>query len=213
MALVVVVSPPLVLMAPTLARPPFAVMGGYEETVDGDDGTLVGDWWTTRSASAAWSSGGMALSMCWSCYARRVHRGAHRRSWISELRAPTCAASRGDPCRLEPPPIWTSVAHAPVAFGLAPPPVATSVGVRHMPDEAFLREKARAVVQAGKLPARRPDRTWGGPGVGAPCAVCELPVTQNEMEFEIQFAHDGGLDKFHVHIRCFAAWEFERRNA
>jgi hypothetical protein len=38
-------------------------------------------------------------------------------------------------------------------------------------------------------------------------------VKKDELEFEIQFAHDGaspGLDKFHVHIRCFAAWEFER---
>jgi hypothetical protein len=54
---------------------------------------------------------------------------------------------------------------------------------------------------------------WGGPGVGAPCAVCELPVTRSEMEFEVQFEHDGGspgLDKFHLHRRCFAAWEFER---
>jgi hypothetical protein len=35
------------------------------------------------------------------------------------------------------------------------------------------------------------------------------------MEFEIQFARDGsnpGLDKVHIHIRCFAAWEFERHN-
>lgn len=82
-----------------------------------------------------------------------------------------------------------------------------------MPDESILRAKARAVVQNGKLPARRPDRTWGGPGVGAACAVCELPVKKDEMEFEIQFEYDGaspGLDKFHVHIRCFAAWEFER---
>jgi hypothetical protein len=85
-----------------------------------------------------------------------------------------------------------------------------------MPDEKMLREKARAAVRSGKLPRRRPDRTWGGPGVGALCAVCELPVTQAEMEFEIQFTRDGsnpGLDKFHVHIRCFAAWEFERRHA
>jgi hypothetical protein len=85
-----------------------------------------------------------------------------------------------------------------------------------MPDEKSLRDKARAAVKAGKLPSRAPTRTWGGPGVGAPCAVCELPVQPDEMEFEIQFAHDGGspgLDKFHVHIRCFAAWEFERRNA
>jgi hypothetical protein len=85
-----------------------------------------------------------------------------------------------------------------------------------MSDETVLREKARDVIQTGKLPSRRPDRTWGGPGVGAECAVCGLPVRPDEMEFEIQFARDGdnpGLDKYHVHIRCFAAWELERGSA
>ena len=85
-----------------------------------------------------------------------------------------------------------------------------------MPDEPRLREQAREAVRAGKLPARAPDRTWGGPGVGVPCAVCGKPVAKDEMEFEIEFAHDGdnpGLDKFHILIRCFAAWEFERRHA
>ncbi len=56
-------------------------------------------------------------------------------------------------------------------------------------------------------------RTWGGAGVGAPCSVCELPVTRDELEFEIQFAHDGavpGLDKVHPHVRCFAVLELER---
>jgi hypothetical protein len=84
-----------------------------------------------------------------------------------------------------------------------------------MPDEAVRREKARNVIQGGKLPARTPTRTWEGPGVGAPCEICGAPVTRDEMEFEIQFVCDGdspGLDKFHVHIRCFAAWEFERRH-
>jgi len=40
-------------------------------------------------------------------------------------------------------------------------------------------------------------------------------VTKGELEFEIQFEQDGGdgLDKYHVHIRCFAAWEFERAKA
>ena len=82
-----------------------------------------------------------------------------------------------------------------------------------MPDEPLLRGKARAALQNGKLPRRLPDRTWGGPGVGAGCAICELPVTKDQMELEIEFVHDGvapGLDKFHVHARCFAAWEFER---
>jgi hypothetical protein len=82
-----------------------------------------------------------------------------------------------------------------------------------MPDEPRLREQARAVIQSSKLASRNPDRTWGGPGVGAPCSVYEKPVTKEEMEFAIQFARDGdnpGPDKFHVHIRCYAAWEFER---
>lgn len=60
-----------------------------------------------------------------------------------------------------------------------------------MPDETALREKAREVVRQGKLPTRPPDRVWGGPGVDAPCAVCELPVGKNEMEFEVEFARDG----------------------
>jgi hypothetical protein len=82
-------------------------------------------------------------------------------------------------------------------------------------DEDTLREKARVALRNGKLPNRRPDRTWGGPGVGAMCAVCGLPVRSSEMEFEIEFAHDGdspGLDKYHVHLRCFAAWELERQS-
>lgn len=80
-----------------------------------------------------------------------------------------------------------------------------------MPDELRLRERARDVIRAGKLPSRKPDRTWGGPGVGVPGSVCGLPVKSDELEFEIQFARDGDnpeLDKFHVHVRCFAAWEF-----
>ena len=82
-----------------------------------------------------------------------------------------------------------------------------------MLDEKSLREKARVVIKNGKVPSRRPDRTWGGPGVGATCVVCDVPVTKDQLEFEIQFAHDGdnpGVDNHHVHVRCFAAWEFER---
>jgi hypothetical protein len=70
-----------------------------------------------------------------------------------------------------------------------------------MPDEKILREKAGAAIREGKLPSRRPDRTWGGPGVGAPCSVCGRPVSEGETEFEIQVTRDAnnpGLDKFHV---------------
>ena len=55
--------------------------------------------------------------------------------------------------------------------------------------------------------------------MGRPRGRCDLfrlrvPVEKDEMEFEIEFARNGdnpGRDKYHVHVRCFAAWEFERR--
>ena len=85
-----------------------------------------------------------------------------------------------------------------------------------MPDESHLRERARVAIRNAKIPSCQPDRTWGGPGVGAACSVCGLPIGKDQLEFEIEFAHGGEepeLDKYHLHIRCFAAWEFERRGA
>lgn len=81
-----------------------------------------------------------------------------------------------------------------------------------MPDEIRLRQQAQEAIQSKRLPAHAPERTWGGPGVGAECSVCEKPVTKEQLEFEIQFEQPGGggLDKFRVHIRCFAAGELER---
>jgi hypothetical protein len=38
-------------------------------------------------------------------------------------------------------------------------------------------------------------------------------VKRDEVEFELEFAPDGGDPdprNYHVHVRCFAAWEFER---
>jgi hypothetical protein len=82
-----------------------------------------------------------------------------------------------------------------------------------MPEEPILREQARNAILNGKLPSHLPERTWGGPGVGVTCVICGEPVTKQQMAIEIQFSQDGGspgLDKFDTHVRCFAAWEFER---
>ena len=82
-----------------------------------------------------------------------------------------------------------------------------------MPDEPILREKARDAIRSGRLPARRSDRMWGGPGMSASCSVCGEPVRRDQMEFELQFERDDAgpsLDSHHFHVRCFAAWEFER---
>ena len=77
-------------------------------------------------------------------------------------------------------------------------------------DDDGLRQKARAAIQSGKLPTRRPDRTWGGRGSGVPCAICDLALCRDEMELEIEFVATGHYPKIiHVHTKCFAAWELE----
>jgi len=82
-----------------------------------------------------------------------------------------------------------------------------------VPDETLPREKTREAIRAGRLPSRRPDRTSSGPGIGELCTICAEPIKRDQLELEIQFARDGsslGADKYHAHIHCFAAWEFER---
>jgi len=82
-----------------------------------------------------------------------------------------------------------------------------------MPDEPILREKARDAIRSGRLPSRRSDRMWGGPGMSAPCAVCGEPVSRDQTGFELQFEGDNAespMDRHNLHVRCFAAWEFER---
>ena len=82
-----------------------------------------------------------------------------------------------------------------------------------MPNEARVRALAREVLQAGTLPRRDPDRTWGGKGVGLQCTVCGESIPPADTEYELEFFHDGaapGLDRYHLHLRCFAAWEMER---
>jgi len=82
-----------------------------------------------------------------------------------------------------------------------------------MPNEKEIRALARKVLNAGTIPRRDPDRTWGGTGMDRPCVICRERVTRDQTEYELQFSHDGAnpvLDRFHLHLRCFAAWEMER---
>jgi hypothetical protein len=76
-------------------------------------------------------------------------------------------------------------------------------------EQTGLRAKAREAILAGRLPRRRPAKTWGGPGAGLRCTICGSPVGHDEMELEIEFRDDAGRNEHHVHVPCFAAWEVE----
>jgi hypothetical protein len=83
-----------------------------------------------------------------------------------------------------------------------------------MIDEGTLRKKARQALQTGKLPNRHPICMWGGNGCGASCPICDDPVKPDEVEYEVEFDEiDGsaGPQGYHIHVRCYAAWELERQ--
>ena len=83
-----------------------------------------------------------------------------------------------------------------------------------MGDESALRDLAREAIRAGKLPDHRLERVWGGPGSGAPCAVCGKTIGTDEVKIELPFTLDesSGAANCHLHARCFAAWGLERRD-
>jgi hypothetical protein len=77
-------------------------------------------------------------------------------------------------------------------------------------DQGVLREKARLAIQSGKLPDRLPESTFGGPGTGAPCAVCDRPVRPDELEIELKYSERAkDSPNYHFHVRCHRSWEIE----
>jgi hypothetical protein len=99
-----------------------------------------------------------------------------------------------------------------------------------MQDESIIRGKALEAIQSGRLPTSEPSRTFSRRGAGATCVVCGNPVRLGDPEFELEFqagpVPEGkslrdALERlnskrearrYHLHHRCFAAWELERAN-
>ena len=82
-----------------------------------------------------------------------------------------------------------------------------------MSNEQRIRALARAILHAGLMPRRDPEGTWGGMGIDVPCAICGELIGPDQATYELQFRREGkadALDRFHLHLRCFAAWEMER---
>jgi len=77
-----------------------------------------------------------------------------------------------------------------------------------------LRQRARHAIDTGRLPARRPARSWAGKGSGASCLLCAQPITADDVELELEFIDatpENAPLTCRVHSKCFAAWELECR--
>jgi hypothetical protein len=79
--------------------------------------------------------------------------------------------------------------------------------------ETSLRHLVKSQLGDGRLPRASPRRVYGGLGIGALCKICGRPVGADENELELQFIENTdslSIVVFHVHARCYAAWELER---
>ena len=82
-----------------------------------------------------------------------------------------------------------------------------------MDDESSLRRKARAKIDRAEIPHRSPMRLWGGPPTSATCVICDRRLPRSELAVTLLFeplTADVRGEVHHVHLRCLAAWEFER---
>jgi hypothetical protein len=76
-------------------------------------------------------------------------------------------------------------------------------------NETELGRAVRERLARGQLPQERTGRVWGGHGTGQPCAVCDRPIGQDEVEYEVQLPLNGAVRSFRFHIPCQAAWQSE----
>jgi hypothetical protein len=78
-------------------------------------------------------------------------------------------------------------------------------------DEGALRERARRLLIAGRLPFSDPAVSWAGSGRGEPCCVCQGLVRPDEIAFDLSFSKAAASEELHMHSRCRIAWEQARQ--
>lgn len=76
-----------------------------------------------------------------------------------------------------------------------------------------LMQAVRQALARGDLPARAPNRLFGGRGTGTRCAVCGTRIESSEVGYEASFAPPEGeraaAFSVHCHSHCLDAWEAE----
>jgi len=77
-------------------------------------------------------------------------------------------------------------------------------------DGQTLRAKAREKLESGTLPVDDHVRVWGGRGANQPCALCDIPISPDDIEYELELRRRSELHTYRFHRRCLAIWELER---
>jgi hypothetical protein len=57
------------------------------------------------------------------------------------------------------------------------------------------------------LPYQEPVRTWAGHGTGALCSLCGLPISEQDIEYEVELAPEAGSRGLQFHVQCYRVWE------
>ena len=76
-----------------------------------------------------------------------------------------------------------------------------------MSNDDILRQRVRQLVHAGKLPARRPDRVWGGLSFEeTQCTLCGVRARADELLLEVEVKNGDGDGSTYprLHPGCFS---------
>jgi len=74
--------------------------------------------------------------------------------------------------------------------------------------EQDLEQRAQQRISEGRLPATTHYRTWGGSGSNEPCALCDVVIRSDEVEYEIETLEAPGLRQYRFHFLCHDAWQY-----
>jgi hypothetical protein len=73
--------------------------------------------------------------------------------------------------------------------------------------EQDLERRAHDRITEGRLPCPSHYRTWGGRGSNEPCALCDVTIRSDEVEYEIETRNASGVQLYRFHFLCHDAWQ------
>jgi hypothetical protein len=76
-----------------------------------------------------------------------------------------------------------------------------------------LRLLIRSKLEDGRLPYNSMPRFWGGPGDGERCDACDTRITKEQLAMEGIASTHTDEKPIQFHVKCFYAWDAERRRA